>query len=446
MLKGGGDAVGEDQDRRSAARAALSGLGFAPLWDAARRRLEGNGATITASPLVLRDLDPASRAAIGGLLGAVVAEGEPLRVRPDRLDALLRRGAAEIGLVDQVVAVGGPLQDRRADRAADRRVRDEVWTRASSHEAVARHPALEPWLADLRRSGSATRLAGGVDGLDELVQGVLDVLGRLPATEVVTLAGLAAEVTGDAHALDRGEPLGSLAAGALQAIGVAEPDEPDGSWLGPREVEAVRALDWRRAWATVGVLCDDLSVSALALNLPVRSSPEVIAEAVHEHGQVGQPLRLTLRQLATAALEVVPGAVVRVCENPSVVGQAAELLGPDCGALVCTEGVPDSAVGALLDLLVDGGAALRYHGDLDWGGLAIANQVLARWGAQPWRMGADDYRAAALSARKPLTGRRVAASWDDALAPAMEELGLAVHEEQVMADLMADLARDGPRR
>ena len=218
---------------------------------------------------------------------------------------------------------------------------------------------------------------------------------------------LAAEVTGDAHALDRGEPLGSLVAGALAAIGAAatdESDELDESWLGPREVEAVHALDWRRAWATAGVLCDDLSVSALALNLPVRSSPEVVAEAVHEHGQVGQPLRLTLRQLATAALEVVPGAVVHVCENPSVVGQAAELLGPDCRPLVCVEGVPDSAVGALLDLLVDGGAVLRYHGDFDWGGLAIANQVVARWGAAPWRMGAGDYRAAAASARKPLHG------------------------------------------
>ncbi len=49
------------------------------------------------------------------------------------------------------------------------------------------------WLATVRRSGSATRLAGGVEGLRALVDGSLDVLARLPTTEVLTLAGLAAE-------------------------------------------------------------------------------------------------------------------------------------------------------------------------------------------------------------------------------------------------------------
>lgn len=442
-----------EDDRRAAARAALAGPGFAPLWGAARRRLEGNGATLTASPLVLRDLDPASREAIGGLLGVVVAEDEPLRVRPDHLDALLRRGAAQVGLVDQVVAVGGPLADRRADRASAQRTREQVWARAGAHEALALHPGLGDWLASVRRSGSATRLAGGVDGLGPLVDGALAVLARLPADEVVALAVLAAETTGDAHALDRGQPLGSLVAGALPAVGaevaeaLEEDDDDDPLWAqSEREVEALRAADWRRTWAMVGVLCDDLSVSALALNLPVRSSVDVVAESVHEHGVAGQPLRLTLRQLATAPLEVIAGSVVHVCENPSVVSQAASLLGHECAPLVCVEGVPDSAVGALLDLLVDGGAVLRYHGDFDWGGLAIANQVVARWGAAPWRMSASDYRAAAASARKPLTGRPGAASWDGDLTSAMEELGLAVHEEQVMSALMADLTARGPGR
>ncbi len=139
-------------------------------------------------------------------------------------------------------------------------------------------------------------------------------------------------------------------AGALPLVGAEEPPEGDGwSPRSPAEAEAVGAADWRRTWATVGVLCDDLSVSALALNLPVRSSSELVAGLIHDHAGFGEPLRLTLRQLATAEIEVVAGSVVRVCENPSVVGQAAELLGPDCDALVCVEGVPDSAVGALLE-------------------------------------------------------------------------------------------------
>ena len=69
-----------------------------------------------------------------------------------------------------------------------------------------------------------------------------------------------------------------------------------------------------------------------------------------------------------------------------------------------------------------------------------ADAVVARWGAEPWRMATADYRAAASVARKPLTGSPVLASWDDGLAPALEEVGLAVHEEQVVADLLEDLS------
>ncbi len=54
-------------------------------------------------------------------------------------------------------------------------------------------------------------------------------------------------------------------------------------------------------------------------------------------------------------------------------------------------------------------------------------------------MGAADYQAAARSGRAALdlTGIPVAASWDPALAPAMARLGVAVHEEAVLGDLLA---------
>lgn len=102
--------------------------------------------------------------------------------------------------------------------------------------------------------------------------------------------------------------------------------------------------------------------------------------------------------------------------------------------------VADAAV-ALLDLLRDAGARLRHHGDLATGGLAITEHVLAAWGAEPWRMGAADYLAAvARTPGAPLRGAVADASWDPALAPALREGGVAVEEELVVADLLADLA------
>ncbi len=108
--------------------------------------------------------------------------------------------------------------------------------------------------------------------------------------------------------------------------------------------------------------------------------------------------------------------------------------------LVCGRGQPTVAVMRLLDLLRAAGAHLRYHGDFDWPGLMIANRVLRRTGASPWRYGTADYLAAAGRARAPLTGPSVPATWDDTLRPAMERAQVQV-EEDIVDDLLGDIAR-----
>ena len=119
---------------------------------------------------------------------------------------------------------------------------------------------------------------------------------------------------------------------------------------------------------------------------------------------------------------------------------AARRSGPAVSPLVCIEGQPRTATRLLLDQLRAAGFELLYHGDFDWPGLQIANTIMARHGARPWRMSAADYRAAARGPL-PLAGLAVAAPWDPELAPALEEIGWAVHEEQVVDGLVADLDR-----
>ena len=159
----------------------------------------------------------------------------------------------------------------------------------------------------------------------------------------------------------------------------------------------------------------------------------------------GLAVRLTLAQvqahLDSAALE--SPKVVHVCENPSVVEHAAARLGSACPPLVCVEGWPSVATTRLLGALRDEGAQLRYHGDFDWQGLLIAGQVLARGGG-PWRLGADDYRAALVNghAALPELGAAPAglmSGWDDELVMAMSEAGRAVEEEHVLELLINDL-------
>jgi uncharacterized protein (TIGR02679 family) len=95
-------------------------------------------------------------------------------------------------------------------------------------------------------------------------------------------------------------------------------------------------------------------------------------------------------------------------------------------------------------LLLEVGAELRYHGDFDWPGVAIANGILSRFGARPWRLDAVHYLRAARAGGPSLKGRPVTATWDPELTRTMREAGVKVEEERVLDDLLRDLARPGP--
>jgi hypothetical protein len=75
---------------------------------------------------------------------------------------------------------------------------------------------------------------------------------------------------------------------------------------------------------------------------------------------------------------------------------------------------------------------------IDWAGIQIANVVVRRHGAVPWRFCSADYRAA-LGGRA-LEGSPVAAAWDPGLQAAMLAGGRTVHEEEVLEALLGDLA------
>jgi uncharacterized protein (TIGR02679 family) len=106
--------------------------------------------------------------------------------------------------------------------------------------------------------------------------------------------------------------------------------------------------------------------------------------------------------------------------------------------MICTDGQPKAATRALLRLCA---GPVWYHGDFDWPGVRIANEVLATTGGVAWRMGPVDYRAAPKGT--DLAGPVVPPAWSIELGEAMQEDGRAVHEEAVLEALLGDLARGG---
>jgi uncharacterized protein (TIGR02679 family) len=355
------------------------------------------------------------------LLGRPPRPGAALTVSLSAVDEVVRRsGACPDGLAAAVVALTGKVTDRAAAEAD----RGSRWRAAFAplEAAVAPRPELAGWLRGLHSTGLVRRLATTPESATPLLADLATVIGNLPAAGE-PLGRLAARSTGRAHALDPDRPLATLALGAARALSGL----PDGT-----------GAEWRReVWASVGVLRDEVSSTVLTLGLPgdARTSTGRALAAWHE---TGQPAVLTLRQLVRDP-PLPCGPVVFACENPVVVATAADQLGAGCPPLVCTSGQPGAAVLHLLRQLTSAGAALRYHGDFDWGGLRIGNVVFARVPATPWRFRAADYRAAAHHGQD-LLGTPVVAAWDDHLGAVMRETGVAVEEEHVIDDLLTDLA------
>jgi uncharacterized protein (TIGR02679 family) len=398
-------------------------------WVLDRVRLRIERGLPTHGTIAQRSATPGERDAVARLFGRPPRRARGLSVSLDELDTLLRRsGVHEEGLVGAVVTLTGPVTVR-ADRIADD---ERVWAEAFERIEAAGfgRAELAEWLVRIRTTGVAKRLAGGSPAAGrELLDTLASVVVALPRPGGESLSAFAARVTGRAHALDDGSPLGTLALGAARALAGLEAPGPDES---PAEAR-------REAWAAVGVLCDELSSIVLTLGLPGDASDtgRLLAAAA----AAGEPLWLTLRQLVRTPPRWHGIHAVVVVENPSVIALAAEVLGARAAPIVCTNGQPRAAAMVLLRSLAAAGVRLRHHGDFDWGGLTIGNLLHRRLPVEPWQFDRDAYlHAVAMHPHAaPLRGAPVEASWDPRLTEAMLDAGQQIEEELVAEDLLETL-------
>ncbi|WP_433522604.1 TIGR02679 family protein [Nocardia pseudovaccinii] len=378
-----------------------------------------------AETISLKNPTAAQRMAVDQLLGRRASTGASVTVPLAKLDAALKySGIHPDGLAAAVAALRGPVVNRASAGVAAER----AWAEALQPlwEYCGQRTELLDWWTEAVRSGLVRRLAGDAVAAGPLILRLQAVLAALPA-ERELLGALAARVVGGAHALDPGEPLATLTLSAARELGGV----PDGA-------------DRRTTWAAVGVVVDELSSTVLTVGLP-GDSHTATGRVLREFQRVGQPVVLTLRQLLRDPPVFISGQVISICENPAVVAAAADRHGPACLPLVCTSGQPGAAVLRLLELAVGNGARLRYHGDFDWYGIAIANFLRSRFAWAPWRFDHQQYRAAVAVTDTPgLTGKPVTATWDPDLRHAMRELGKQVEEEAVLEDLLTDLAPTPP--
>jgi len=397
---------------------------YGRLLAAARRSLERTGGDLSAT-VTVRNPGDDERKVIIGITGQYRAEGSAqIGVRLGDLDRAIRESTGA-GLIELLERIGPPLRDRPADR---RRLADgrEATVRSAENSLLNDRDWYQSWLAEIIADGTLTRLVNAAEAerIGHAVR-VLEAVER--RTEPVQLAELAAMTTGDTKALNHGTTLATLVLRALAIrAGAGKP---------------VTTEQRRELWDAHGVIVDDLASRVLVLNLAAVG--DGLGEWLTDADARGVPFYVTLQQLIAMPVlpEVAADPTVHVCENPAVLRRAAADLGPRSRPLICTEGQPSTAFHRLAGAITASGGRLRYHGDFDWPGIAIANSIIRRHNAAPWHLSAADYREAVRedADHVKLSGPPQPTPWDPALADAMAAAARAVYEESVADPLIADL-------
>lgn len=410
----------------------LGGAELAGLRQRMRRHFERYGRDPGKSDFHLTKLSTVEYEALALLIGLPTRSTQSVRIVIAQFDTALQDAGMANSLRDALEALDGPIVNR-AEAKAELQSR---WFSVTDSEGL--HPKLCAWLRDSSAIGLLKRVSRQAPQTAyQLLQQAHVVMQRLPA-QGLTRAQLAADELGNAHALDNGQAVATVVLAALQHgantydQGQSSSDEAtEGTDGANRPNERMRDI-----WARSGVLVNELARPALFLNMPVRTPSSALAVP-------GEPSYISLRRLLRTPPDWdVADQIIYVCENPNIVSIAADRLGAACAPLVCTDGMPAVAQRVLLKQLSEAGAKLMYHGDFDWAGIHIANNVMKLCRCNPWRFESEHYLQALETAPpkdRDLEETKIAASWDGALTEAMQSHGMSIAEEAVASLLVNDL-------
>lgn len=389
-------------------------LGSAELSDLRarlRRRYELGPADGKLPTIQIGKLSQTERAALASLVGRKGGVAISINIDVAEVDRALSDAGIAPSLRAALERLDGPIVHRETELST---IRDS-WV---SVLADCSHTDLIAYLSTPLNFGVLKRVSGNRPvSASVICRQTEAILARLPATGIPR-AQMAAEVLGDAHGLDGARPVATLTLAVLRNRAPADTG------------------DDRDTWASVGILVNELAKPVLFMNVPcggLSVSP-------------GEPQYASLRLLARRPPEWnVAGRSILVCENPNLVAVLADRLGTACPPVVCVDGHLGAAQRTILRQLKASGAELRYHGDYDWPGLSIANNVIAKYGAVPWHFSTPDYIAASEAAPQPgvaLDGRPVIASWDADLAAVMTKTGVKIEEEAIVERIIHLLCKE----
>ena len=224
-------------------------------------------------------------AAFADLTGRRSRNRKRLSLPLQELESILHEAELADDLEEAVFLLEGSVANEKQRREGLRQEWQTLFERARSESE--KSPKVIQWLEMLERSGLLKRLSlSDLQNAQQLLDQAFALHARLPAQQV-ELPALAAQITGDSHALDYGKPLAGVILPLLASLHDID------HWQNP--------ADRRKVWDANGILCDSLSNPVLVCNLRLTAS-HPLAPILETNYQHEEPSYLTLTETLESAL------------------------------------------------------------------------------------------------------------------------------------------------
>lgn len=254
--------------------------------------------------------------------------------------------------------------------------------------------------------------------LEDLLQKTDQAAETLAAAEKrELLAVFAAQVTGNPHYFDEGEPAEKCLSSYLKWKLKKE-----------RSTGLSNAEYKNRIYFEAGILKDELSNDVLTYGLHAWKENGEIHSGIEGFFKCKEPLKLTLKTLGGLG-KITGEAEIYMVENPAVFSRLVEKY-PD-RTILCGNGQPKFSVFVLLDKLVPS-STIYYAGDFDPEGLQIAQNLKKRYTEHfiLWKYEAEYYQK--YKSEVQLDDRRIR-KLDKIDLPELQEIKEAMRREKYAA-------------
>ncbi len=372
---------------------------------------------------LLNDLPKEEKEQLGGFLQKDFSGQKNVRVTAKQMEKALQNSRFCDFTWKEILelCLEKPLLIKKEEKQKEEQQR-EAWFQ--NIQLRLKNPDFQSWIPEVLQNKKESYLfllqqyKENKKELEDLLQKTDQAAETLAAAEKrELLAVFAAQVTGNPHYFDEGEPAEKCLSSYLK-------------WkLKKERRDGLSNAEYKnRIYFEAGILKDELSNDVLTYGLHAWKENGEIHPGIEGFFKCREPLKLTLKTLGGIG-KITGEPDIYMVENPAVFSRLVEKY-PD-RTILCGNGQPKFSVFVLLDKLVPG-STIYYAGDFDPEGLQIAQNLKKRYTEHfiLWKYEAEYYQK--YKSEVQLDDRRIR-KLDKIDLPELQEIKEAMRREKYAA-------------